>query len=129
MSAMDMHEKGIELIIANHGTTVTLIDVDGNEYLDVKCIFNAVQHGINLESVLGDPMGEKTNIYITAKELQEKNINIESTDWRVRGKKGKYEQEELFSAETPKKDSYLPGVLLFLTIVDLDAQQWENLDI
>lgn len=124
MTLIDTHELAIEKIVDLHGTTVTLIDTDDIEHENVKCIFNAVDHGINLMSVEGDPMGSKTNVYIQLKELEAKGININTDKWQLRGKKGKYEEEQVFLCDAPKRDSYLPGIVMFLSIIDEDAQSW-----
>lgn len=129
MSLVDLHEIGIEKIVALHGGTITLIDKNNNQFLDVKCLFNAVDYGLNLDSVNGDPLGEKTNVYIQTKELISKSIVIDNDTWLVKGKKGKYTSEETFLAEIPKQDHSLPGVILFLSLIDPDAVQWENVSI
>ena len=129
MSLVDLHESAVERIIDLNNHTVTLIDKVGNEFHDVKCIFNAVDHGLKLDTIDGDPMGEKTNVYIQTKELVSKGIIIDSDNWRVKGKKGKYKPEENFLAEMPKEDSYLPGIVLFLTLIDPGAVAWENVEV
>ena len=129
MSLVDLHEIGIEKIIALHGGTITLIDKESNEFLNVKCLFNAVDYGLNIDSVNGDPLGEKTNVYIQTKELLSKGVVVDNDTWLVKGKKGKYSPEETFLAEIPKQDHYLPGVILFLSLIDPDAVQWENTSI
>lgn len=126
MPLIDTHEKATEMIINLHGTTITLIDKDDTEYPDVKCIFNGVDHGLKLDSTNGDPMGEKTNVYIQTKELDSRGIAIDSDGWKVRGSKGKYKPQADYLAEIPKEDSYLPGVVLFLTLIDPKAIEWEN---
>ncbi|MHA1379314.1 MAG: hypothetical protein ACTSRG_13100 [Candidatus Helarchaeota archaeon] len=129
MSLVDIHENAIEQLINLNGHSVKLIDKDGNEFPNVKCIFNGVDHGLNLDNVDGDPMGEKTNVYIQRKELESKGITITSDKWKVVGKKGKYKDEEIYLAEIPKEDSYLPGVILFLTLIDPNAVEWENVQV
>lgn len=129
MSLVDLHEIGIEKIISLHGGTITLINRNSEEFLDVKCLFNAVDYGLNIDSVNGDPLGEKTNVYIQTKELIAKGIVIDDDTWQVKGKKGKYNPEETFLAEIPKQDHYLPGVILFLSLIDPGAVQWENVSI
>ncbi|MCK5640249.1 MAG: hypothetical protein KAJ19_05610 [Gammaproteobacteria bacterium] len=129
MTLIDTHELGIEKIVDLHGTTVTLIAPDSTEHENVKCLFNAVDHGFNLSMVDGDPMVSKTNVYISLKELSSKGIVLNKDKWQVRGKKGKYAEEQTFLAEAPKKDEYLPGLVLFLSIINPDAQDWGNADI
>ena len=129
MSLVDLHELGIAKIIDLHGGTITLIDKEDKEFLNVKCLFNAVDFGLKFDNVEGDPLGEKTNVYIQTQELILKNIVIDNDGWLVKGKKGKYSPEETFLAEIPKQDSSLPGIILFLSLIDPEAVQWENTSI
>lgn len=124
MSLIDIHEIATEKIIDLHGSTVTLFNPAGDSFAGVKCLFNGVDHGINLDSVSTDPMVAKTNLYIQLKELAAKGIVIDEAGWIVRGKRGKYESEFDFLADAPKKDAYLPGIILFLSIINSDTQDW-----
>lgn len=128
MSLVDIHEIAIEKIIDLNDHTITLIDKEGTEFPNVKCIFNGVDHGLKLDSIDGDPMGEKTNVYIQTKELVSKGIDIDTDRWKVVGKKGKYKPEQTFLAEIPKEDSYLPGIILFLTLIDPTSVKWEDVE-
>lgn len=129
MSLVDIHEIAIERIIDLEDHTITLIDKLGNEFPDVKCLFNSVDYGLKLDSIDGDPMGEKTNVYIQTKELVSKGITIDTDRWRVRGKKGKYKEVQTFLAEIPKEDSQLPGIVLFLTLIDPNSVKWEDVEV
>lgn len=125
MSLLDIHETGIEKIVALHGTTISLVTPDNTVYENIPCIFNAVAHGIKLD-MTEDPIGAKTNIYIQAKALFDRGINIDSDGWKVIGKRGKYSNQETFLADAPRDDFQLPGVLLFLSVISSTSYEWSD---
>lgn len=127
MSLLDFHAKALKKIVRQHGRPVKFIDPNDVEYPGLIALWNDVEHVLKVESLNGDPMGNRSSLYIDRDSLQTESGEISPTEqWKAFGSPNSYDPEKEYLIEIPKLDRQLPGILLFLSEINPTAERWEK---
>ena len=114
MDLLDKHAKLMKKIVTPFSRTVTLTDLEGTVYENLKPIWNDVEHVLKIDSLAENPMGARSSIYFDKDTLF--NLGIEpANSWILTGSPDNYTPVAEYVLEIPKKDSQLPGGLFFIT--------------
>jgi len=133
MNLLDLHATSLKLNVRAHGRSVTLTDPSGNTY-PVIALWNAVEHVLKLDVINGNPMGERSSIYIDRDSLQIRTNGIitgeisPAENWTVTGSPNAYAVSKTYVISIPKLDHQLPGVVLFLSEKRDGATAWTRPD-
>lgn len=127
MNLLDMHAKNLKISVNAFGRTVTLTDLDGNEYTDLKCIWNDVEHALKVENFDNAPMGAKSSVYFDTDSLSIAGITPDK-GWKLTGSPNDYTASADYYIEIPKDDLQLPGNLFFLSKDKGATAGWDKVD-
>lgn len=122
MKLLDQHEAGIDMILNYHGVSATVVK-ESIEYT-FTTIFNMVEHGIKLGDA--ELLGEKSNFYVSYKEIARSGLGDFSEGDIITSSPSKYEAQGEYKVSIIKRDSQLPGLILFVEIVDNTATNWSS---
>lgn len=123
---LERHAKSLKINARFHGREVVLTDLSGEEYT-VKGIFIDAEHAIKIDNVT-DPIGDKKVFYIDRDSLQTDTTEIKPAEgWKLTGSANIYDDDADYSVEIVKKDKQLPGLLLFLSPINIAAKTWEDI--
>lgn len=126
MSLLNVHSKALKIIVKRHGRPVIIKDPSGVEY-PLIALWNDVEHVLKIESLSGDPMGERSSLYFDRDSLQTESGEISpDKGWMAIGSPNAYDPDKEYFIEIPKLDRQLPGILLFLSEYDPAATSWIN---
>jgi len=127
MSLLDFHAKTLKKSVKWHGRPVTLTDLNDVVYVGLIALWNDVEHVLKVENLNGDPMGNRSSLYIDRDSLQLESGEIKPVaGWIAFGSPNSYDAEKEYLIEIPKQDFQLPGLLMFLSDINPGATKWDK---
>ena len=123
MNMLDKHSTALKKIVSAYSRPIIFKDLTGTEYPELEAIFNDVEHILKIENLVGDPMGERSVLYIDRDSLNTAGI-MPVDGWEAYGSPNSFDAEKSYVIEIPKQDRQLPGLLMFLTEIVDTAEEW-----
>lgn len=111
---LDSHAKKLKIIVGKYARPVIFTNKTGQTYPSVNVIWNDVEHGLKMENFEGEPMGNKSSIFIDADTLNTLEFTPDD-GWKVTGSPNNLYPVADYFIEIPKDDNQLPAGLYFLS--------------